>query len=441
MTRAHRLHFRKLVLLVLAGASPLTASAGPGWYVGAEGAANFVKPQDYRIYGYGGILGVQDGFTVGNATLGTGWLAGLIGGYSFENGFRGELSLDYRRNDFSKLIRSPITGNFLGANRTFFAGAQTTNVGGFENTDTLLLSVYYDFIRNGWFHPYIGIGGGGARVALRHPRYDQTELFQRFDTTPAFQGAAGVDFDLSDHWTASLDYRHLEALTSTFDLVANQPNSSVKATYHANAVGMGIRYSFGAPEHPAAPPPPEAPVQVVPTQEPPPPPPPPPCQPPVPGQPITLEGCKEGDVIVLRGVNFNFDKATLTVNAKTLLDLLADALLARPDIKFEIDGHTDGKGSLRYNQKLSERRADSVKQYLIGRGVSADRMTTQGFGKTRPIATNSTDEGRELNRRVELKITAVSPPPGGAAVTTPGEAPAAPAAAAAPADASAPAPA
>lgn len=132
---------------------------------------------------------------------------------------------------------------------------------------------------------------------------------------------------------------------------------------------------------------------------------PPPCQPPVPGQPISLEGCKIGDTFVLRGVNFEFNKANLTVNAKALLDPVADALLARPDIKVEIDGHTDGKGSVAYNQKLSERRAASVAQYLVGRGIDASRLSSKGFGKSMPIADNKTDEGRELNRRVELKIT------------------------------------
>jgi outer membrane protein OmpA-like peptidoglycan-associated protein len=170
---------------------------------------------------------------------------------------------------------------------------------------------------------------------------------------------------------------------------------------------IGLRIPLGGRLKPAAEAPPEPPPAVVPTEEapPPPPPPPPPCQPPAPGQPISLEGCKTGDTIVLHGVNFDFNKATLTVNAKTLLDQVADALLARKDIKVEIDGHTDGKGSEPYNLKLSDKRAASVKQYLVGRGVEADRMSSKGFGKTMPIADNNTDEGRELNRRVELKVT------------------------------------
>ena len=234
----------------------------------------------------------------------------------------------------------------------------------------------------------------------------------------------------------------------------------IEALYHKEATqlgeplfNLGLFIPIGRVPTPAAPPPAE-PVAVVPVEAPPPPPeapappPPPPCQPPAPGQPISLEGCKTGDVIVLHGVNFEFNKATLTVNAKTLLDQVADALLARKDIKVEIDGHTDGKGSAPYNLKLSDRRAASVKQYLVGRGIESGRMSSKGFGKSMPIADNNTDEGRELNRRVELKVTesgdgASAEPAAPAAASVPAapvpEAAAPDAGAAAPADATAPA--
>ena len=196
---------------------------------------------------------------------------------------------------------------------------------------------------------------------------------------------------------------------------------------------VGLRIPLGGRSKPAAQPAPEPAPAVVPTEQPAPAPEPaaapapPPCQPPAPGQPISLEGCKTGDTIVLHGVNFEFNKATLTVNAKTLLDQVADALLARKDIKVEIDGHTDGKGGAAYNQKLSEARAASVKKYLVGRGIDEGRMTTKGFGKSMPVADNGTDEGRELNRRVELKVTESAN--GEAAPTAAAPAEAAPAAA------------
>ncbi len=217
----------------------------------------------------------------------------------------------------------------------------------------------------------------------------------------------------------------------------------LEALYHKEATqrgeplfNLGLIIPIGSVPVAAQPAP--QPVAVVPVEEPapapapveaPPPAAPPPCQPPAPGQPISLEGCKTGDTIVLHGVNFEFNKATLTVNAKTLLDQVADALLARKDIKVEIDGHTDGKGSAPYNQKLSEHRAAAVKKYLVGRGIDAGRMSTRGFGKSMPVADNSTDEGRELNRRVELKVTDSDASATGASAV-PAETP--PAAAAAP---------
>lgn len=129
------------------------------------------------------------------------------------------------------------------------------------------------------------------------------------------------------------------------------------------------------------------------------------CKTPEPGQPVTLEGCAAGDKIVLRGVNFDFDKATLTPNAKTILDGVGTALDTAPSVTVELGGHTDAKGTDEYNQKLSERRASSVRQYLIGKGIDAGRMTSAGYGESQPVADNDSDEGRELNRRVELKVT------------------------------------
>ncbi|NKF23595.1 OmpA family protein [Solimonas marina] len=135
------------------------------------------------------------------------------------------------------------------------------------------------------------------------------------------------------------------------------------------------------------------------------PPPPPPCNPPLPGQHVDLAGCGVGDTITLSGVNFDFDKSTLTLNAKTILDDVAAALIAAPDIHVEVAGHTDSRGSDAYNQKLSQARAEAVMAYLGEHGVAADRMTAHGYGETEPVADNDTDEGRERNRRVELRIT------------------------------------
>jgi outer membrane protein OmpA-like peptidoglycan-associated protein len=109
--------------------------------------------------------------------------------------------------------------------------------------------------------------------------------------------------------------------------------------------------------------------------------------------------------IVLRGVNFDFDKATLQPQGKPILDEAAKILKENPSINVQVQGYTDGVGSVEYNLKLSDRRAATVKNYLVAQGVSASRLTTKGFGKSNPVATNDTADGRAQNRRVELVPT------------------------------------
>ena len=128
------------------------------------------------------------------------------------------------------------------------------------------------------------------------------------------------------------------------------------------------------------------------------------CRIPKPGEEVDENGCAVVTTVVLRGVNFEFDSATLTPNAKVILDQVADALLSVSQVDIELGGHTDSQGPQSYNQNLSERRAKSVKAYLASRGVAEDSMTTKGYGESQPIATNDTLDGKALNRRVELKV-------------------------------------
>lgn len=125
------------------------------------------------------------------------------------------------------------------------------------------------------------------------------------------------------------------------------------------------------------------------------------CEPPKPPPLFTPEKKK----LVLEGVNFEFDSDTLTADAKTVLDTVAESLVAWPDVNVEIEGHTDSKGSDAYNLKLSDRRAHSVMAYLESKGIAASRMTAKGSGEKQPIADNKTEEGRAKNRRVELNRT------------------------------------
>ena len=104
-------------------------------------------------------------------------------------------------------------------------------------------------------------------------------------------------------------------------------------------------------------------------------------------------------------VYFDFDKATLQSASFVDLDRAVDWLKANPTVKVELAGHTDNVGSREYNKKLSHDRAQSVREYLIGKGVSPPRLSASGYGMEQPVATNDTDEGRALNRRVEFRVT------------------------------------
>jgi OOP family OmpA-OmpF porin len=128
------------------------------------------------------------------------------------------------------------------------------------------------------------------------------------------------------------------------------------------------------------------------------------CRTPKPGEAVDANGCAASHNFILKGVKFEFDSARLTPGAKLILDQVAETLKSYPDIDVDVEGHTDYIGSDSYNMGLSERRADSVKDYLANAGVKAKRMTPIGYGKTRPIASNETEEGREQNRRVELHV-------------------------------------
>jgi len=108
--------------------------------------------------------------------------------------------------------------------------------------------------------------------------------------------------------------------------------------------------------------------------------------------------------IVLRGVNFAFDKYNISPDAAVILDEAAAILKRNPDVRVNVDGYTDSIGTKEYNQKLSERRAGAVADYLAKQGVNRSNLTPRGFGMDNPVASNKTKEGRAMNRRVELLV-------------------------------------
>ncbi len=122
------------------------------------------------------------------------------------------------------------------------------------------------------------------------------------------------------------------------------------------------------------------------------------------GDKVDENGCTIKNVIVLKGVNFNFDSAKLRPESYAILDHAVATLKQNKFPKTELAAYTDSIGKDAYNKKLSERRAKAVKDYMVSKGCPADSLTAKGFGEADPIGSNKTKAGRFENRRVELHL-------------------------------------
>lgn len=122
------------------------------------------------------------------------------------------------------------------------------------------------------------------------------------------------------------------------------------------------------------------------------------------GAQVDINGCEIREEIQLQGVNFETNSDRLVAGTEGVLRDAAATLQRNPTIRVEVAGHTDSDGAADYNESLSQRRAETVRDYLISQGVAEDRLTARGYGETSPIADNGTAAGKAQNRRVVLRI-------------------------------------
>lgn len=282
------------------------------------------------------------------------------------------------------------------------------------------------------FAQFFGIGGLGAA-------YLDNGNTGNKSVAPFLNVGAGAIAPLSSNFNLRAEARYYMTSASGLGLGTNFLNDG-----HFN---IGVEYSFDGlnPEKPLPPPTPE-PVQVVPPDQdhdgvadsvdacpdtpagtvvdekgcplPPPPPPAAPvdsdgdgvtddldkCPHTPKGMKVDASGCVIQQVIVLYSITFATGSGELTGDSKRILDEMAEGMKGQPNMLIEVDGHTDSVGSQKSNLKLSKLRAQMVKEYLASKGIAPERMTTDGFGQFKPIATNKTAEGRAQNRRVEFKV-------------------------------------
>ena len=296
--------------------------------------------------------------------------------------FVGDTHPDYRRdvdhNSFDWGVAmgrelGPIFNVELSSNASVNAHTVSPLPGGHLNLDALSLDMLAVANRTGIVSPYIGLGLGAVRTD-----YSFDGNFRPgYDTRLGVETEVGAMVKLWQNadQTSKLSFR------PEFKMRWADPGNANLKDY---LLMVGIQYSFGG-----------SPVVAAVAEVPPPPPPPPPVEQYVVKSTITLEG-----------VNFAFNKADLTSESRPVLDAVADGLKKHPRVRVEIQGHTDSVGKPAYNLKLSQRRAESVRSYLVSDGVSVEQLEAKGYGLTQPIADNKTDEGRAKNRRVVMYVLA-----------------------------------
>jgi len=250
--------------------------------------------------------------------------------------------------------------------------------------DTLGVDGLYLFSRKS-FRPFLLFGAGAER-----DKSNLSGLGQTSKTSPYLSAGFGFQSQLSDQWSFQADLRDVHGFIRGHDFATSKSNN-----YYLT---IGLNYAFSKPAPPPPPPAPPAPAVVEPPA-PAPAPTPVPAPPPARFEKVTMSATEL----------FGFDSARLAPN-QPKLDDIASFLNANPTVdKVTITGYTDRIGPAAYNQKLSERRANAVKDYLVGKGVAATRLEAVGKGAANPVVTCNNRKRSELikclepNRRVEVE--------------------------------------
>ena len=376
-----------MAILTLIGVP--AAAQDSGWYIGANAGESRAKIDERRIVG-----GLQEaGFNTTSFTKDEGHFGfKAFGGYQFnrfialEGGY-----VDLGNFKFDAVTAPP--GTLAGEIK--IRGVDLDLVGFIPFTNR-----FSAFGR-------IGAIGAEARdtfaatgaVAVLEPRRREREANYKF--------GVGLQLKLTDAFVMRAEaerYRVGDAVGRNGDI---------------DLFSLGVLYRFGWATPQAArsetPPPPAAMPEPVP---------PPPPAPPrdsdndgvtddldkCPGTPrgtaVDAVGCPLKGSITLEGVTFEYNSAQLSAESRTILGGIGDNLKKYPRLRIELQGHTDNVGGDAYNLALSRRRAESVRDYLIERGVVADRLAARGYGEAQPIESNDTEAGRARNRRVVMHVIA-----------------------------------
>lgn len=317
-----------------------------GPYLDVGTGANFSR--DQRLYD-------SAGQPVGTLEYDEGIPGTLAAGYAFDNGWRGDLEFGMRRNDVDD--------------------ASTVSEGSVD-AGTMMAMLWFDWPFAWAVRPYAGAGAGQARLEL-----NDAGTGGGSDNVFAYQLAMGLASRITPRLVAHLDYRLVTADDAQF------AGSGLRSDYQADSVLLGLRYYF-------------KPVKNIRLAD---------AEAAAQGARGAAAEAAAFETVTLRGVNFRFDESELTGPARQTLDRIAEDLLKEPGTRIVIEGHTDFIGTPDYNIALGERRANAVRDYLVGKGVAAGAIETRTYGETQPVAENETPDGRAANRRAQF--VAESAPP------------------------------
>lgn len=246
--------------------------------------------------------------------------------------------------------------------------------------------------RSATISPYMRVGAGFVHDVPGN----------RFPTRTNFATDAGVGF----YWNLWRSAGGTRAFALRPEIKVRWENPGHSRNLQDYIAVLGFQYSFGgsraasAPRESAPPPPalkpastPAALPAATPARE-----------APLPSRPHSAFKLPRRGSVTLKGVTFAFDSARLTASSRSVLEQVAAGLKKHPLLKVEIQGYTDSTGTAAYNLKLSQRRAESVRHFLLAEGVAPGQLRTRGYGLADPVASNRTAAGRALNRRVVMKV-------------------------------------
>ena len=339
-----------LAVLVMAlglGAGAAKADDTTGFYVGALGVVNFTETARpvTDVPEYPKLSGIS-----ADVSHKTGWGAGVLAGYDFGS-FRLQGDVVFRRNKFDKISERGLEYDLSGKVSSYAP----------------MVSALYDISTGSSLTPYIGAGIGASRNKIKDNSFNESKW------SFAYQGIAGVNYDLSANIGLGAEYRYF----ATGERTIGKYLKDYK--YDNHSLFLGVTYKFGAA--PAAP---IAPAVAVP------PPPPPPA--------ATPELARSYLVF------FDWNASAITSEAAAIINEAAAAAKKLAVTRIDLTGHADRSGTPAYNQKLSEKRAVAVKNALVQLGIPANEISVVAKGETSPLVPTADGVREPQNRRVEIVL-------------------------------------